>query len=265
MSRSLGDGECKAVGVIPDPSLSHVTIDAASSTEGDGDLFIIVASDGVWEFIESEEACRIVGAHLGNATEACTALVQEAAARWKRFEGSYRDDITAIVALLPFLEAGWADEDEEEEDGDEVAPLEEGQIFINAGMKGLSKVTAPGAAEGGGQAAGQAAGRAAGQAGGPAAAEQESASEREEAEKNEFASRRLSVRVGPPLYQLTRHVSSGRDLLRLSRRGVDRRRRALYVSGAQPVRRGLERRSLGRGGRGRRAVIADRAALTRRL
>lgn len=158
MSRSLGDGECKAVGVIPDPSLSHVTIDAASSTEGDGDLFIIVASDGVWEFIESEEACRIVGAHLGNATEACTALVQEAAARWKRFEGSYRDDITAIVALLPFLEAGWADEDEEEEDGDEVAPLEEGQIFINAGMKGLSKVTAPGAAEGGGQAAGQAAG-----------------------------------------------------------------------------------------------------------
>ena len=41
---------------------------------GDGDIFVIVASDGVWEFIESEEACRIVDKYK-NATEACSALV----------------------------------------------------------------------------------------------------------------------------------------------------------------------------------------------
>ena len=48
-------------------------------------------------------ACELV-ARYKSATDACTALVQEAAACWKRFEGSYRDDITAIVVFLPFLE-----------------------------------------------------------------------------------------------------------------------------------------------------------------
>ena len=33
--------------------------------------------------------------------ERATALVLEAAQRWKRFEGSYRDDITAVVVYLP--------------------------------------------------------------------------------------------------------------------------------------------------------------------
>ena len=40
-------------------------------------------------------------AEYDSATEACTALVKEAAACWKRFEGTYRDDITAIVVFLP--------------------------------------------------------------------------------------------------------------------------------------------------------------------
>ena len=30
--------------------------------------------------------------------------------------GSYRDDITAIVVNLPFLEAEWPDEDEDDEE-----------------------------------------------------------------------------------------------------------------------------------------------------
>ena len=62
-------------------------------TAKDHDSFVIVASDGVWEFITSQEACDLV-AQYESATDACTALVQEAAACWKRFEGSYRDDIT---------------------------------------------------------------------------------------------------------------------------------------------------------------------------
>jgi len=50
-----------------------------------------------------QAACELV-AQYDSATEACTALVKEAAACWKRFEGTYRDDITAIVVFLPFLE-----------------------------------------------------------------------------------------------------------------------------------------------------------------
>jgi len=141
MSRSIGDGECKSVGVIPDPSITHHIISPPQKPNGDGDLFIIVASDGVWEFIESAEACQIVSKHK-NATDACGSLVQEAAARWKRFEGSYRDDITAIVAFLPFLEAGWIEEDadgtQNRIEGHDDANDDSGQVYINMGKQGLS-------------------------------------------------------------------------------------------------------------------------------
>ena len=192
MSRSLGDGECKAVGVIPDPSLSHTLIAPPERDGADGDLFIIVASDGVWEFIESLEACQIVANHA-NATEACTALVQEAVSRWKKFEGSYRDDITAIVALLPFLESGWADEESEDEQpaaagegagegAEDEEPIEVSTVFLNMGKKGLSAksglVQSVGAATASAPAADG------------AAADGEAAKAGEE---KEFAARRLSV------------------------------------------------------------------------
>lgn len=39
-----------------------------------------------------------------NATDACAQLVALAEQRWREEEGSYRDDITCIVAFLPFLD-----------------------------------------------------------------------------------------------------------------------------------------------------------------
>ena len=57
---------------------------------GDGDLFVIVASDGVWEFIPSQEAAEMVYAQGEHASKACEDLVQEAAARWRQVEGNYR-------------------------------------------------------------------------------------------------------------------------------------------------------------------------------
>jgi protein phosphatase 2C family protein 2/3 len=138
MSRSIGDGEAKTHGVVPNPEIKVFDLNPAQG-KAEGDKFVIVASDGVWEFIESDEACQIVLKHR-NATDACAALVHEAAARWKRFEGSYRDDITCIVTFLPFLEAGWADEEEDEpapgqKDNDEA---DAGQVFINMGKAGIS-------------------------------------------------------------------------------------------------------------------------------
>ena len=135
MSRSLGDGECKGVGVIPDPEVLHSTLSPPTVDGGDGDLFVIVASDGVWEFIESAEACQLVHKHK-NATDACSALVLEAAQRWKKFEGSYRDDITAIVAFLPFLEDNWPEEEEEGALDDEAA--DSAHVFLNMGKQGIS-------------------------------------------------------------------------------------------------------------------------------
>jgi len=109
MSRSIGDGECKGVGVIPDPEVQKFRLTYPTTEGGDGDIFIIVASDGVWEFISSQEAAELI-AKTEHAADACEQLVKEAAERWRKEEGNYRDDITAIVTHLPFLEADGADE-----------------------------------------------------------------------------------------------------------------------------------------------------------
>ena len=105
MSRSIGDGECKQFGVICDPLIKQFSVSPSKSADDEGDRFVIVASDGVWEFMESQEACDIVSRNSKSAQEACQALVQEAKSRWTQFEINYRDDITAAVIFLPVKEA----------------------------------------------------------------------------------------------------------------------------------------------------------------
>ncbi|KAJ1444771.1 phosphatase 2C-like domain-containing protein [Pelagophyceae sp. CCMP2097] len=97
MSRSLGDRCVKHVGVIATPVISSHDLAA-------DDEFLVLASDGIWEFISSQEAVELVDARLAadhhNAREACKELIIEAAGRWKCEEDDYRDDITAIVVRL---------------------------------------------------------------------------------------------------------------------------------------------------------------------
>ena len=47
MSRSLGDYVAQSVGVIPDPEINIYDISV-------DDRFLIIASDGVWEFLSNE-------------------------------------------------------------------------------------------------------------------------------------------------------------------------------------------------------------------
>ena len=99
MARSIGDHAVAPVGVIAEPEVTFHTIQ-------EEDDFFILATDGVWEFIESEEAVRIVGERLekgDGATNACQALIEAAAAKWHEEEGNYRDDITALVVRLSGL------------------------------------------------------------------------------------------------------------------------------------------------------------------
>lgn len=97
MARSIGDHAVATVGVIADPVVTTHEV-----TEDDD--FLILASDGVWEFLDSLDAVNIVGRNLQRgATKACQALIEAAAARWHEEEGAYRDDITAIVVRLQNL------------------------------------------------------------------------------------------------------------------------------------------------------------------
>jgi serine/threonine protein phosphatase PrpC len=58
MSRSLGDGLAHACGVSSEASVLEHKRDTAFY-----DAFLIIASDGVWDFISNSEAIEIVAKH----------------------------------------------------------------------------------------------------------------------------------------------------------------------------------------------------------
>jgi protein phosphatase 2C family protein 2/3 len=97
MARSIGDHAVKEIGVIAEPVVSFHDV----APEDD---FVIFATDGVWEFVSSQEAVQVVADNLDRgATKACQALIEAAAAKWHHEEGDYRDDITALVVRLQHL------------------------------------------------------------------------------------------------------------------------------------------------------------------
>eukprot|EP01041_Mallomonas_annulata_P007805 gene7805-15970_t len=88
MSRSLGDYAVKAVGVTATPEITTHEL-------SENDKFIIMASDGVWEFISNQEAVDIVQSKIAfGAHVACEELIRQSAARWQHEEGDYRDDVS---------------------------------------------------------------------------------------------------------------------------------------------------------------------------
>ena len=69
------------------------------------DRFILIASDGIFEFLSNEEVARIVFPFLEkNAPEAAAnLLVKEATKRWRK-EEEVIDDITCIIIFLDMRE-----------------------------------------------------------------------------------------------------------------------------------------------------------------
>lgn len=63
------------------------------------DEFIVIATDGVWEFITPEEAVALV-AKQKDPKESCQALVDLAYQRWIEEEEGIVDDITCVVVFL---------------------------------------------------------------------------------------------------------------------------------------------------------------------
>lgn len=95
MTRSVGDTVLSRYGVVPQP---EVTATALGSREE----FVVVASDGVWEFMSSEDVVNFVAREKARGITACDVarkLVDEAVRRWQEYE-QVVDDTTAIVAYL---------------------------------------------------------------------------------------------------------------------------------------------------------------------
>lgn len=94
MSRSIGDFVAQTVGVIPEPEFYEKTLTHH-------DKFLILASDGVWEFITNEQAVKMVVPFWkkNDPKGACEMLVAKSVAHWQK-EDEVIDDITAQVIFL---------------------------------------------------------------------------------------------------------------------------------------------------------------------
>ena len=94
MSRSFGDGIAKKVGVYAEPEVKIFPYK-------EEDKFIIIASDGLWEYVTNEEVVEIVGKfHEKNDCDgAVSELYEVSKERWVKFD-DYIDDISIIVVFL---------------------------------------------------------------------------------------------------------------------------------------------------------------------
>ena len=94
MTRSFGDRVAATAGTISEPEIKEFNFDME-------DKFIIIASDGIWEFISSEECVNMVYPfYLKNDLKGCCDyLYNESKKRWIK-EEEVIDDITIILIFL---------------------------------------------------------------------------------------------------------------------------------------------------------------------
>ena len=94
MSRSFGDGVAHSVGVISEPEITEYSFLHE-------DKFIILASDGIWEFISSDECVNLVKDYYikKDIIGALNFLYKEASKRWI-IEEEVIDDITLIIIFF---------------------------------------------------------------------------------------------------------------------------------------------------------------------
>lgn len=94
MSRSLGDLYAHSVGVSPEPVLNTHTL-------GERDLFMILATDGLWDIMANEEAADFVERYRGardRHVSCAEALTLEAQERWKALhDEAIVDDISCVI------------------------------------------------------------------------------------------------------------------------------------------------------------------------
>ena len=94
MSRSFGDEVAASVGTISEPEIE--TFDLTND-----DKFIIIASDGIWEFISSQECVNIIkDFYIKKDLKGCLKyLLNESSKRWIK-EEEVIDDITAVLIFF---------------------------------------------------------------------------------------------------------------------------------------------------------------------
>ncbi len=67
----------------------------------DSDKILVLASDGVWEFLSNKEVIEMIAPYYerNSPSGACERVMRESVQRWKR-EDEVIDDITVVIAFL---------------------------------------------------------------------------------------------------------------------------------------------------------------------
>ena len=91
-TRSIGDQAGKPLGITAEPEISSRRLLPE-------DKFIIIASDGVWQFLSNEAVVQLVDA-ASDPLDACIKVVKQAKAMWNEFERGYVDDITIVCIAV---------------------------------------------------------------------------------------------------------------------------------------------------------------------
>ena len=94
MSRSIGDLKGKSIGVIAEPGILEYDINETTK-------FIVIASDGVWEFMKNENVIEIgKNFYIDNDTSnICHKIVDTSASIWQSRD-VVMDDITVVVMFF---------------------------------------------------------------------------------------------------------------------------------------------------------------------
>ena len=90
-TRSIGDSVAESIGVTSEPELLRKEL-------ADGDQFLVLASDGVWEFLTNQSVADII-TKFDDPLDACRAVVAESYRLWLQYEVR-TDDITMILAFV---------------------------------------------------------------------------------------------------------------------------------------------------------------------
>jgi len=90
-TRSIGDSVAEGIGVTAEPELLRKELTAQ-------DQFVVLASDGVWEFLTNQAVCDMV-LKFDDPLDACRSVVGESYRLWLQYEVR-TDDITMILAFV---------------------------------------------------------------------------------------------------------------------------------------------------------------------
>ena len=94
ISRSIGDSEATKLGVLAEPDFNLKTLKTNMK-------FIVIASDGLWEYLNNKNVCEIIKPfyHIGDVKGAAEELYNKSREKWAK-KGDSADDISVIIIFF---------------------------------------------------------------------------------------------------------------------------------------------------------------------